>query len=63
MMKIALFSPLNPVKTGISDYTEEMLLELAQFFTIDLYIAPDYEPENKSLLSGFQVFTFNPDEF
>jgi len=63
MKKIALFSPLNPVKTGISDYTEEMLLELEKLFKIDLYIAPDYEPENKSLLSGFQVIVFDPLKF
>ena len=48
-MKIALFSPLNPVKTGISDYTEEMLFEMKKHVDIDLVIDQGYEPQNEKI--------------
>lgn len=60
MKTIALFSPLNPIKTGISDYTEEMLQALAEYFKIDIYIASDYEPENRSLPNDFKISVFDP---
>lgn len=62
-MKLALFSPLNPVKTGISDYTEEMLPALAKFFEIDIYIDKNYQPVNQELLSRFKVIPFDPYTF
>jgi len=62
-VKIAIFSPLNPVKSGISDYTEEMLEKLAKYFEIDLYIDQGYWPENKSILSSFKIIPFDPDTF
>lgn len=37
-MKIAYFSPLNPVRSGISDYSEELLPELSKHAEIDLYV-------------------------
>lgn len=55
-MKIAYFSPLNPVRSGISDYSEELLPELSKHAVIDLYvdqrsvsndrIRSNYRPEN-----------------
>lgn len=62
-MRVALFSPLTPLKTGIADYTEEMLLPLARHFTIDLYIDEGYTPANKEILSRFKVATYNPQTF
>ncbi len=62
-MKIAYFSPLNPVRTGISDYSEELLPYLARHFEIDVYIAPGYKPENERLSARFPILAFNPDEF
>lgn len=62
-MKIALFSPLNPVKTGISDYTEEMLLALSEYFDIDIYIDTGYQPENLEITSRFKVILFDPNSF
>jgi len=62
-MRIALFSPLNPVSTGISDYTEELLEELAQYFEIDLYVDPGYKPINQELLARFRVFPFSETTF
>jgi len=62
-MKIALFSPLNPVETGISDYTEEMLFELAKYFAIDLYIDHGYVPSNKEIQSYFNIIPFDFHKF
>lgn len=62
-MKIALFSPLNPVSTGIADYTEEMLGELARYFEIDLYIDPGYQPVNKEELASFRIYPFEASRF
>ncbi len=62
-MKIAIFSPLNPIKTGISDYTEEMLSALSGHFDIDLYIEKGYQPENKNILSQFKTIPFDADSF
>ena len=67
-MKIALFSPLNPVKTGISDYTEEMLFELKSHFQIDLYIDKGYTPTNTILKDHFKIIpydskTFDPNSY
>jgi len=62
-MKIALFSPLPPMKSGISDYTEEMLPLLRKHFEIDLYVDPKFVPTSPSLRSEYGVFPFRPDSF
>lgn len=62
-MKIALFSPLSPMKSGISDYTQEMLPLLRNHFEIDLFVDPKFVPASTSLRSGFGVFPFRPGSF
>lgn len=62
-MKIAYFSPLNPVRTGISDYSEELLPYLARHFEIDVYIESGYMPENQAISARFPILTFSPDKF
>jgi len=62
-VKIAYFSPLNPVKTGISDYSEELLPHLARHFEIDIYIAPGYQPENPDLSAQFRIRPFDLESF
>lgn len=62
-MRLALFSPLNPVKTGISDYTEEMLDDLSRHMDIELYTDPGYHPENTGLISRFPVRPFEMKSF
>ncbi len=62
-MKIALFSPLNPIKTGISDYVEELLPELARHFEVDVYIDPGYQPSDRGLQDRFHIIPFNTDRF
>jgi glycosyltransferase involved in cell wall biosynthesis len=62
-MKIAVFSPLHPLKSGISDYTEVMLPALQKHFEIDLYFDPRYAPTNPFLRSEFKLFPFDPASF
>jgi glycosyltransferase involved in cell wall biosynthesis len=62
-MKIALFSPLNPIKTGISDYTEEMLFEMKKHVDIDLVINQGYEPQNEKIRAQFKILTYDSQSF
>jgi glycosyltransferase involved in cell wall biosynthesis len=43
--RIAFFSPLPPMRSGISDYSASLLNELKQSYAIDLYHADDYLPD------------------
>lgn len=47
-MHLAYFSPLNPVRSGISDYSEELLPLLARAFEIEL-IVDRFKPSNPGL--------------
>jgi glycosyltransferase involved in cell wall biosynthesis len=62
-MKVALFSPLNPVKSGISDYTEELLPELAKFLDLDIYIDPGYTPSAPDFMETYRIIPFDADRF
>ncbi len=60
-MNIAFFTPLNPVQSGISDYSEELLLTLhgarvgGREVDIDLFIDRGYKPSNMQVVSRFDV--------
>ena len=60
-MKIAFFSPLNPIQSGISDYSEELLLALhgaragGSPVDIDLFIDKGYKPSNTEVVRRFDV--------
>ena len=54
-LKLAYFSPLNPVQSGISDYSEELLPALARYAEIDLYL-DDYVPTNAAIKAQFRVW-------
>ncbi len=54
-LKLAYFSPLNPVQSGISDYSEELLPALAHYADIDLYL-DDYQPTNRQLAGQFNIY-------
>jgi glycosyltransferase involved in cell wall biosynthesis len=62
-MKIALFCPLNPIKTGISDYNEELLFELRKHLDIDLFIQQGYIPTNEAVRAGFNIIPYVPETF
>ncbi|MCZ6992369.1 hypothetical protein OH407_23865, partial [Salmonella enterica] len=54
-MKVAYFSPLTPQKSGISDYSEELLVELSKMVEIDLFIS-DYIPDSEYLRANFNIY-------
>jgi glycosyltransferase involved in cell wall biosynthesis len=62
-MKIAWFSPLNPMPSGIADYSEELLPSLARHATIDIYIDPSYTPSNAGIARSFAIRPFAPGTF
>ena len=43
--KIAFFTPLPPLQSGISDYSTDMITALADYFDIDIYVDKGYTPE------------------
>lgn len=53
-MRIAFFTPLNPVRSGISDYSEELLPFLQALVDVDV-IVDSYEPAAQESLSGIRV--------
>jgi glycosyltransferase involved in cell wall biosynthesis len=53
-MNLAYFSPLQPERSGISDYSEELLPHLAAHAHLDLFI-DDYIPSNPAILDRFAV--------
>ncbi len=54
MMRIAYFTPLNPIRSGISHYSEELLPYLRRYFDIDIYI-DEYKPTNSLILNNFRI--------
>jgi 2-polyprenyl-3-methyl-5-hydroxy-6-metoxy-1,4-benzoquinol methylase/glycosyltransferase involved in cell wall biosynthesis len=53
-MKLAYFSPLAPQRSGISDYSEELLPYLAAAAEITLFV-DGFQPSSASLNSTFEV--------
>lgn len=43
-VKIGFFTPLPPVESGISDYSEDIISELCKYCDIDVFIDDGYEP-------------------
>src|SRR5215813_1537975 len=56
-MRLAYFSPLNPQKSGISDYSEELLPELARHADIDLFV-DGFRPASAELAKLFEVYDY-----
>lgn len=57
MLKLAVFSPLNPQPSGISDYTEELLPRLARGAEVDLFVE-GFEPSNRDVVANFRAFDY-----
>lgn len=60
-MRIAYFSPLNPLKSGVSDYSEELLPFLSSKAEIDLYIN-NFQPSSEFIQKNYKIrsiSTFN----
>ncbi|MGC8874834.1 MAG: glycosyltransferase family 4 protein [Chloroflexia bacterium] len=58
-MRIAYFSPLNPVPSGISDYSEDLLPYLGAEAEVDLFIDRGYRPTNAELMAHFAVYPYD----
>ncbi len=56
-MKLAFFSPLNPQKSGISDYSEELLPHLASKAEIDLFL-DGFRPASHDISARFRCFDY-----
>ncbi|KLU59394.1 D-inositol-3-phosphate glycosyltransferase [Peptococcaceae bacterium CEB3] len=57
-MKLAYFSPLPPLKSGIADYSVELLLAMRHLATIDLFVA-GYEVSDKRLINAFKIYNIS----
>lgn len=58
-MKIAYFTPLSPLKSGIVDFSErEILPYLSEYGTIDIFIDDGYHPSNKEIRSKFRIYNY-----
>ena len=44
---IAMFTPLPPIQSGISDYSVDILCALSEYFAIDVYVDSGYQPNCK----------------
>ncbi|RAI42487.1 glycosyltransferase [Rhodoplanes roseus] len=53
--RIAMVAPLPPAKSGIADYTADLLPYLQEYFDIDLYVARNNAP-NEALSAQYRVF-------
>lgn len=62
MDKIAFFTPLPPIESGISDYSVDILIELSKYFDIDVfiddYIAICKLPKNVKIVN-YKIFNKN----
>ena len=57
-LKLAYFSPLNPQPSGISDYSEELLMHLRSYLDIDLFV-DGFVPDNPQVTNHFRVFDYH----
>ncbi|MBQ4899956.1 glycosyltransferase family 4 protein [Paenibacillus sp. Marseille-P2973] len=55
MKKIAYFSPLNPIRSGISDYSEDLLPELSKVYDVEVYVENGFEVENTNIKENFVI--------
>ncbi len=57
-MKLAFFSPLSPQRSGISNYSEDLLPFLAKGADIDLFTDKDIRPTHPAISDHFSVFPY-----
>jgi glycosyltransferase involved in cell wall biosynthesis len=55
--KIAYFSPLNPERSGISDYSEDLLPYLKKYLDIDIY-TKSTNIDNVKIKESFKVYKY-----
>jgi len=54
-VRIAVFSPLPPVRSGIADYAAELLGELSDSHAVDVFVATDAEREAAPAPAAYAV--------
>ncbi|MCC7236465.1 MAG: glycosyltransferase [Bryobacterales bacterium] len=59
-MRLAFFSPFNPLKTGVADYSEELLPHLSAHAEVDL-VTGGYTLANKEIRDRYRILS--PEEF
>ncbi|EPY07905.1 group 1 glycosyl transferase [Paenibacillus alvei TS-15] len=57
MKRVAYFSPLNPIRSGISDYSEDLIPYLSNHFEVDIYVPDGVEPSNSYILNKYNIFS------
>ncbi|MFZ2538004.1 MAG: glycosyltransferase family 1 protein, partial [Oscillospiraceae bacterium] len=60
--KIAFFTPLPPLKSGISDYSYDILIVLNEYFDIDVYIDDGYSCD-KNLFIDTKINIINHKQY
>ncbi|KHL92663.1 hypothetical protein QW71_27955 [Paenibacillus sp. IHB B 3415] len=59
--RLAYFSPLNPQVSGISDYSEELLLYLKDYYDVTIFVK-GYKPSNTIINGLFEVIDIDRDK-
>ncbi len=54
-MKVAIFTPLNPIRSGISDYVENLALSVKESLEIDFFV-DGYEAANEEIREQFHIY-------
>lgn len=57
-MRLAFFSPLSPQRSGISDYSEDLLPFLGKGAEIDLFTEEDVPPTNSEIIENFTMLPY-----
>ncbi|HEU5125172.1 MAG TPA: glycosyltransferase [Verrucomicrobiae bacterium] len=57
-MRIAMVTPLRPLKTGVADYVEELLPELSKHARIDFFV-DDFVPSSREVLKHCLVHSIS----
>lgn len=55
MQRVAFCTPVNPVESGISDYSEELLPYLGQYVDLTLVVDVEVQPTNQQLLAKLPI--------
>lgn len=57
-LKLAFFSPFNPIQSGISDYSEDLLSSLSHYAALDLFL-DSYKPSNPIVAQNYTWQNYN----
>lgn len=57
-LKVAFFTPLPNKRSGISDYSLELLPFLSKYMDIDIYIDDDYQVDDDYLNYNFNIYSY-----